>query len=236
MSEVLSFASTGWGTQLLLGLLVTLGLAVPAFLLGSLLGTLAATVRHRGHALSAGTIAVYTTLVRGLPELLVIYLIFFGGEQLLRSITSLVGYNRDFHPDPYVAGLLSLTLISGAYTTEVIRGAFKVLDAGQTEAARAFGWTRTGAFWRIEVPQLVRIALPGLANVWLGTLKDTALVSVIGLTELMRAATVATGSTDLPFYFYGAATVLYLAASAASSLMFKALERHSRRGMRTVTV
>ncbi len=108
MSEVLSFASTGWGTQPLVGLLVTLGLAVPAFLLGSLLGTLAATVRHRGHALSAGTIAVYTTLVRGLPELLVIYLIFFGGEQLLRSITSLVGYNRDFHPDPYVAGLLSL--------------------------------------------------------------------------------------------------------------------------------
>jgi|SRR5579872_241838 len=232
MLELLSFGDRGWGTQLLLGMLMTLALAVPAFALGCLLGTLAAAVRERGRRIASGMVFAYTTFVRGIPELLVVYLIFFGGGQFLRAVVNVFGYEGGYHPGPFISGLVSLSLISGAYATEIMRGAFKALDRGQIEAAHAFGWSRLGVFWRVVFPQLFRIALPGLGNVWLFTLKDTALVSVTGLAELMRAASVATGSTGLPFYFYGAAMFLYLILSAGSNSLFNALERYSRRGLR----
>ena len=224
----------GWGGQLLLGALVTVALALPAFVLGCLLGTGAAAVREKGRGIGPRLVFAYTTLVRGIPELVLIYLIFFGGAQFLDSVARMFGAAGGYHPGPYLAGLVSLSLICGAYATEVMRGAFKALDRGQMEAARAFGWSRFGAFRRIVFPQLLRIALPGLGNVWLLTLKDTSLVSVTGLTEIMRAATVATGSTDLPLYFYGVAMALYLLLSSASHFVFRSLERQSRRGLRGV--
>jgi octopine/nopaline transport system permease protein len=234
MPELLSLS--GWGGQLLSGTLVTIGLAIPAFVLGCLLGTAAAAVREQGRGIGPRLVFAYTTLVRGIPELVLIYLIFFGGAQFLDSTARIFGAAGGYHPGPYLAGLVSLGLISGAYATEVMRGAFKALDRGQIEAAQAFGWSRFGAFRRIVFPQLLRIALPGLGNVWLFTLKDTSLVSVTGLTELMRAATVATGSTDLPLYFYSAAMILYLLLSSGSHLVFGFLERQSRRGLRGVVV
>ncbi|MBS0419913.1 MAG: ABC transporter permease subunit [Proteobacteria bacterium] len=234
MLEPLSFGDQGWGDELLLGALMTLLVAIPTFLLGCVIGTAAATIRQRGHRIASAVVFVYTTFVRGIPELVVVYLIFFGGGQLLGSIAAQLGHPGSYHVGPFLAGLVSLSLISGAYATEVLRGAFKAVDHGQIEAAQAFGWPPASAFLRITAPQLLRIALPGLGNVWLLTLKDTALVSVTGLSELMRAASVATGSTGLPLYFYGAAMGIYLLLSAGSNSIFRALERYTRRGLRAV--
>lgn len=234
MRELLSFGDLGWGDELLMGTLMTLALALPAFIVGSAIGTFAAAIRERGRGIGSAIVFCYTTFVRGIPELVVIYLIFFGGGQLMRTVMSMFGYEGVYNPSAFLAGVVSLSLVSGAYATEVMRGAFKALDRGQIEAAVAFGWSRAGTFRRIIFPQLFRIALPSLGNVWLITLKDTALVSVTGLIELMRAAGIATGSTGLPLYFYAAAMALYLALSAGSGSVFNRLERYSRRGVRAV--
>jgi octopine/nopaline transport system permease protein len=230
--QLLSFGDAGWGDELVVGTLMTLALAAPSFLVGCALGTLAATVRERGHRVGSALVSAYTTFVRGIPELLVVYLIFFGGGQLTRWVAGLFGVGGEFDPNAFLAGLISLGIISGAYATEIMRGAFKAIDRRQVEAAHAFGWSPGGIFCRVVFPQLLRIALPGLGNVWLLTLKDTALISITGLVELMRAAGVATGSTRMPLYFYGAALLLYLLLSSGSNSLFTLLERHTRRGMR----
>lgn len=234
MLELLSLGDEGWGDELLRGAFMTLALAVPSFVAGCIIGTFAAAVRERGRRVSSAIVFGYTTFVRGIPELVVIYLIFFGGGQLMRLVLALFGYQGDYDPSAFFSGLLALGLISGAYATEVMRGAFKAVDKGQVEAARAFGWSRAGTFGRIIAPQLFRIALPGLGNVWLLTLKDTALISITGFVELMRAAGIATGSTAMPLYFYAAALVLYLLMSAASNVLFDLLEHRSRRGLHRI--
>lgn len=232
MLDLLAFGDAGWGDELVRGALMTLALALPSFVLGCIIGTCAAAIRERGRRVSSAIVFCYTTFVRGIPELVVISLIFFGGGQLMRTVRAMFGYGGEYIPGSFTAGLLALGLISGAYATEVMRGAFKGVDKGQVEAARAFGWSRTGTFTRIVAPQLLRIALPSLGNVWLLTLKDTALISITGLVELMRAAGIATGSTALPLFFYTAALVLYLIMSAGSSAVFDRLELRSRRGLR----
>lgn len=234
MFELLSFGDTGWGDELVRGALMTLALALPSFALGCAIGTFAAAVRQRGRRISSAIVFGYTTFVRGIPELVVIYLIFFGGGQLTRTVLAMFGHASEYSPGAFASGLLALGLISGAYATEVMRGAFKAVDQGQVEAARAFGWSRAGTFGRIVAPQLFRIALPALGNVWLLTLKDTALISITGLIELMRAAGIATGSTAMPLFFYAAALALYLIMSAGSNTVFDRLEHRSRRGLRRV--
>ncbi len=234
MSELLAFGDSGWGDELLRGALMTLALAIPSFIVGCIIGTLAGAVRERGRPIPSALIFAYTTFVRGIPELVVIYLIFFGGGQLMRSVLAITGYSGEFDPSAFGSGLVALGLICGAYVTEVMRGAFKAIDKGQVEAARAYGWSNGGTFARIVCPQLIRIALPGLGNVWLLTLKDTALISVTGLIELMRAAGIATGSTGMPLFFYCAALILYLVMSAGTNLVFDRLESHSQRGMRRI--
>jgi octopine/nopaline transport system permease protein len=230
MLELLALGDEGWGDELLHGALMTLALAIPSFVAGCLIGTLAAAWREGGGRIANVIVFGYTTFVRGIPELVVIYLIFFGGGQLLRLVLATFGYHGEYNPSAYFSGLGALALICGAYATEVMRGSFKAVDKGQVEAARAFGWSRSGTFARIIAPQLFRIALPSLGNVWLLTLKDTALISVTGLIELMRAAGIATGSTALPLYFYSAALILYLVMSAGSNAVFDRLEHRSRRG------
>ncbi len=230
--ELLSLGDKGWGDELLIGTLMTLALAVPAFGVGCVIGTVAATVKERGNPFGSALVTAYTSCVRGVPELLVVYLFFFGGGQLMRLVLSAFGYEGEFEPSAFLAGLLSLSVICGAYATEIMRGAFKAIDRRQIEAAQAFGWSRLSLFRRVLFPQLLRIALPGLGNVWLLTLKDTALISITGLVELMRAAGIATGSTRMPLYFYGAALILYLLLSTGSNSVFGFLERRTRRGLR----
>jgi octopine/nopaline transport system permease protein len=175
---------------------------------------------------------VYTTVVRGVPELLVIYLLFFGGNQAVMFVAQVFGYDGYIELHAFTIGMFAVGIISGAYSTEVIRGAVLSVPKGELEAAYAIGMHRGLVFRRILVPQVARFALPGLGNVWQLTLKDTALISVTGLVEIMRQAHVAAGSTRQPFTFYAVAVVLYLLLTSFSNYGFQRAEAWANRGVR----
>jgi octopine/nopaline transport system permease protein len=174
----------------------------------------------------------YTTVLRGVPELLVIYLFFFGSGGAVMWVARQFGYTGYIELDSFTIGVLALGVISGAYSAEVIRGAMQAIPRGQIEAGHAVGMSGITIFRRIMLPQLLRIALPGLGNVWQLTLKDTALISVTALAELMRMAAVAAGSTRQPFIFYITAAVLYLLMTTVSQAGFQWAERRYGRGVR----
>ncbi|NIS07122.1 MAG: ABC transporter permease subunit [Gammaproteobacteria bacterium] len=223
----------GWGDEMLLGALMTMAVAVCSYLLGIVIGTLFASLKLSGFAVFRYVADFYTTVIRGIPELLVIYLVFFGGGTLLRKIASGVfGYEGYIDPPLFVTGMVCIGLSAGAYNTEVIRGAVLAVPVGQIEAAKAIGMSRAKRFWRILVPQVSRYALPGLGNVWQLTLKETSLISVIGLVEIMRSAAVASGSTKEPFTFYLVAALLYLGLTSISNRGFLRAEAWASKGVR----
>ncbi|MCA0417586.1 MAG: ABC transporter permease subunit [Proteobacteria bacterium] len=228
--DLLAFGPGGWGSQILRGTVMTLLIAVLGFLGGNLVGMLLAGARLTGHPLLAWPALVYTTVVRGVPEILVLYLLFFGGGELFRMIGIVMGYGGASSADAFGAGVVAIALISGAYSAEVFRGAIRAIPPGQGEAARAFGMRRLQLFRLILLPQLLRYALPSLGNVWQLTLKDTALISVTGLVELMRITDIAAGSTRMPFLFYSVAILIFLGLTGLSNLAFERAERHFERG------
>jgi octopine/nopaline transport system permease protein len=175
---------------------------------------------------------VYTTIVRGIPELLVIYLLFFGGSNAVMGMAKLFGYHGYIELNAFVIGSVAVGAISGAYSTEVMRGAFLAVPRGQVDAAKSVGMSKLVIFRRILVPQVLRYALPGLGNVWQLTLKDTSLVMVTGLVEIMRQAHVASGSTYSPFTFYVTAALLYLILTTASNRIFYSAENWANKGVR----
>ena len=232
MLELLSFGPNGWGGQLLMGTAMTVAVAVSAFAFGIVVGSLGASAKL-SHSLALNVLAdFYTTIVRGIPELLVIYLLFFGGSGVATSIAAAFGYDGRIDLDAFTIGVLAVGLISGAYSTEVIRGAVQSVPFGQIEAARACGMSRWLILRRVLVPQTLRFALPGLGNVWQLTLKDTALISVTALAEIMRVAHIAAGSTRQSFLFYSVAALLYLALTTVSTTAFQRAERYASRGVR----
>jgi len=170
--------------------------------------------------------------VRGVPELLVIYLLLFGGSGMIMAVAGVFGYSGYVELNAFSIGVAAVGLISGAYSTEVIRGAVKAVPYGQIEAARACGMGRWRILRRVLVPQTLRFALPGLGNVWQLTLKDTALISVTALAEIMRVAHIAAGSTRQSFLFYSVAALLYLALTTVSTTAFQRAERYASRGVR----
>jgi len=178
---------------------------------------------------AAGT---YTTLVRGVPDLILMLLIFFGGQIAINAAAVAVGYTEYIDIDPFVAGVLTIGFIFGAYLTETFRGALMAIPVGQREAGLAFGMSRLQVFWRITFPQMIRFALPGFTNNWLVLVKSTAIVSVIGLTDMMQRAGQAAGATREPFTFYLAAAVIYLALTSFSLLALGALEKRVSLGQR----
>ncbi len=232
MLELLSFGETGWGDQLLQGAAMTLAVAVSAFLLGLAFGSLGAAAKLGGNLALRGVAEVYTTVVRGVPELLVIYLLFFGGSGMVTAVAGVFGYTGFVEINAFTVGVVAVGLISGAYSTEVIRGAVQAVPFGQIEAARACGMGRWLILRRILAPLAARHALPGLGNVWQLTLKDTSLISVTALAEIMRVAHMAAGSTREPFVFYTAAAALYLALTTLSTIVFDRAERRAMRGAR----
>jgi His/Glu/Gln/Arg/opine family amino acid ABC transporter permease subunit len=222
----------GFGWQLWAGAWMTVRVAVAALGLGlgfGILGALAKLSRFRSLRWVAGA---YTTVIRGVPELLILLLLFFGGTILLTRLSSALGTGRYVEVDAFSAGVFALSVVLGAYATEVFRGAILAVPRGQVEAARAVGMSRGLLFRRILLPQVWRFALPGLGNLWLVLLKDTSLVSVVGLDELMRKAYVAAGATREPFTFYLAAAVLYLGLTIVSTVGLQRLERAASRGVR----
>ncbi len=230
--ELLGFGDQGWGDEMVRAGLMTLVLSVTAMLLGLFIGLLGAGAKLSGSAVLRFLGGTYTTVVRGIPELLIIYLLFFGGSGATMAVARVFGYGGYIELNAFTIGTLAIAFISGAYSTEVLRGAFLAVPRGQIEAARACGMSGLLLFRRIMLPQVARYALPGIGNVWQLTLKDTALISVTGLVEIMRQAHVAAGSTRSPFTFFLAAAVLYLIFTTASNQGFRRAENWAERGVR----
>ena len=221
----------GFGVQLAAGTLVTAGLALASLAGGLLLGIAGAVARmSRRRPLRAAALG-YTTAVRGVPELLVVLIVYFGASAAIGRVAALFGVTGFYELNPFLAGVSALSLTFGAYATEVLRGAFLAVPPGQAEAARALGLTRVQAFRHVLLPQAWRSALPGLGNLFLVLLKDTSLVSVVGLDELMRKSAIAVSYTREPFTFYLSAALIYLAMTAFSMAGIQALERRTARGM-----
>ena len=231
--SILSWGDSGWGDEFFFATLMTLAVAGCAFLLGLIIAMIAAAMKlsqHRGLIFFANT---YTTIVRGIPELLVIYLIFYGSSALLMSIASTVFDIHDYIEMPiFLMGVICIGLSSGAYSTEVIRGAVKAVPVGTIEAAKAIGMSPLLRFRRILVPQTMRFALPGLGNVWQLTLKETSLISVIGLTEIVRISQVGAGSEKKPFLFFITGLILFLVLASLSDKGYKLIESRAEKGVR----
>lgn len=231
---LLGWGQSGWGDEMFYGALMTLAVATCSYGLGIVFGSIAASMKLSNWLVLRLLADAYTTIIRGIPELLVIYLVFFGGGAVLRAVArGLFGYGEFIDLPIFITGMICIGLSAGAYSTEVIRGAVLTVPRGQLEAARAVGMGRTLRFRRILVPQVARFALPGLGNVWQLTLKDTSLISVIGLVEIMRQAAVGAGSTKEPFTFYITAFVLYLGLASLSNRGFLRAETWANRGVRT---
>ncbi len=230
--DALGFGPRGWGPALLEGALMTLLVATVALLIGAAIGAAVATAKLSGARLPAALGDVYAAIFRGVPELLIIYFIYFGSSGLLTSLGHALGREGFLGVPPFFAGALAVGAISGAYQAELFRGAFLAIPRGELEAARACGMGRWLMFRRIVAPQVVAFALPGLNNLWQVALKDSSLISVTGLTELMRAAQVASGSTRQPFTFYLAGGALYLILTLFSNRLFDTAERRAERGRR----
>ncbi|MFD2740664.1 ABC transporter permease [Sulfitobacter aestuarii] len=233
MLELFAFGDTGWGDEILQGLAVTVQLALVTLPVGLLIGFLAAGASlSRLRALRFLGFG-YTTILRGLPEILTLFVVYNGVGLLLNALAQWwdpEGGGIEF--SPFAAGVIALGMVFGAFAGEVLRGAFNSLDGGQAEAGRAIGMSQRKIFFRIQLPQLWRFALPGLGNLWINMLKDTALVSIIALSDLMRMTKVAVGVTKQPFTFYLAACLIYWGLCVASELMLAWMERRANRGIR----
>jgi octopine/nopaline transport system permease protein len=231
--ELLGFGVKGWGGVLVAAALMTVAVTLCALLIGAVIGALIAWARLSGN-LAAGMLGIaYTTLLRGVPELLIIYIVYFGGSAIATAIGALLGGEGFMGLPTFVAGALAVGVISAAYQAEVYRGAFLSVGKGEIEAARAFGMAPLLRFRRIIIPQVLRFALPGLGNVWQMSLKDSALISVTGLAELMRETQVAAGSTHQYFVFYVAGGALYLIMTSLSNQVFSAAESRVAKTFRT---
>lgn len=230
---VLGWGDAGWGDEFARATLMTIAVASCAFLLGLLFGVGFAACKLSGSRLLRLIGDVYTTVLRGVPELLVIYLVFFGGGTLLRRIANgLFGYDGYIDLPVFAIGTLCIGLSAGAYSTEVIRGAVLAVPKGQLEAAHAIGMNGWLRFWRVLVPQAARHALPGLGNIWQFSLKDTSLISIVGLVEVMRTAHLGAGSLKQPFTFYITAFLIFLVLAIISQRAFVFAEARANRGVR----
>jgi His/Glu/Gln/Arg/opine family amino acid ABC transporter permease subunit len=212
------------------GALVTIALALLSLALATLLGALGAAGRIGGGRLGQAAVLAYTTVVRGVPDLVMLLLVYFGGQRLVNVVAGWLGFGTT-DLSPFLAGVLALGFIYGAYLTETFRGAYLTIPAGQLDAGRALGLRRFAILWTVSVPQLMRFALPGYANVWQVLVKSTALVSVIGLQDVVGIANDAGKSAHEPFLFFTAVLLVYLAITWVSSQAFQRLERHHGRGM-----
>ena len=222
----------GYGPLLLDGAWLTLRVAFASVAVGLVFGLIGATAKLSNSVIARGAATAYTAIVRGIPELLLLLIIFYGGSLLLQQIWRGLGSNSYVEIQPFVAGTFTLGFVFGAYATEVFRGAILSVPKGQIEAAHAVGMGRLQVLRRVMLPQVWRFALPGLGNLWLVLLKDTSLISVVNLNELMYNSRSAAGATREPFTFFVAAAVIYLAFTIVSMVVLQYSERRAQRGVR----
>lgn len=226
---LLAYGPTGWGDEILAGAWLTVRLALATLPVGLAIGLAVALAKRSDSMLLRGFGEGFSTVFRGLPELLTLFIVYYGGQALLQSAVRLVS-DTPVEANGFVAGMLALGVVFAAYASEVFTAAFNGIPKGQWEAAAAIGLHRWQILRLVILPQLLRLALPGLANLWLVLLKDTSLVSVIALNDLLRMTSVAVGSTKQPFFFYLVACLIYLLFSIVSSFGIGAIERWSERG------
>ena len=219
--EKLIFGDLGWGDEFLIATLMTIIVSICSMGLGIFIAIFAAWAKLTLSKFLNFISNFYTTVVRGIPELLVIYLIFFGGSAVVMKLAKVFGYN----------GYIELNaFISATYSTEVLRAAFLSIDRGQVEAAKTLGLSKFQIFYKILVSQVLRHAIPGLGNVWQVTLKDTSLISVTGLVEIMRQTRISSNVEHSPLTFLITAAFLYLFLTTFSGKFFNYLERQANKG------
>ena len=227
---LLSVGPDGWGKALLQGAGVTISIALATLPFGLALGLLVALGKRSRNIVLRSVATLYTTIFRGIPELLTLYVIYFGLQILLQSLWKASGFPGEFEMSPFLAGMISLGMVLAAFSAEVWLGALNAIQKGQREAAAALGLTTLQAFRLVIFPQLMRVALPGLGNNWMVLLKETSLVSVITLQDTMFIATRANVVTKEPFVFFGAAALIYLFFSVISTMLLDRAEARANRG------
>lgn len=227
---LLSFGPEGWGLALLQGAWVTISIALATLPFGLALGLAVALGKRSRNPLLRMVSTLYTTVFRSVPELLTLYIIYFGIQILVQKLWSSLGFTSQLEMSPFFAGMVALGIVLAAFSAEVWLGALNSIQKGQREAAAALGLTKLQAFRLVVFPQLMRVALPGLGNNWMVLLKETSLVSVITLQDTMFIATRANVVTKEPFLFFGAAALIYLFFSMISTWGFGKLEDRTNRG------
>ena len=228
--EKLIFGDLGWGDEFLIATVMTIIVSICSMGLGIFIAIFAAWAKLTYNKFLKFIASFYTTVVRGVPELLVIYLIFFGGNAVVMKIAKVFGYKGYIELNAFTISVVAIGIISATYSTEVLRAAFLSIDRGQIEAAKTLGLSKFQIFYKILVPQVLRHAIPGLGNVWQVTLKDTSLISVTGLVEIMRQTRISSNVEHSPLTFLITAAFLYLFLTTFSGKFFNYLERQYNKG------
>ncbi|HVJ39891.1 MAG TPA: ABC transporter permease subunit [Dongiaceae bacterium] len=231
---LLAYGDTGWGDELLRGLGLTVQISLCAYLVGFALGLLGAGAKLSSNVWLRRLADLYTTIIRAVPELLLILLLFYSGTSALTALLIGIGFaTEDIQISGFAAAVAALGFIYGAYMTEILRGAIQAVPKGQMEAARAFGMHAPLRFRRILFPLMLRYALPGMGNQWLNITKDSAYITVTGsVVELLSAGANAAGSTKEYLFFYSTTACVFLVLTVASMLALAALEKRLNRGIR----
>ncbi|MDC5552613.1 histidine transport system permease HisQ [Acinetobacter baumannii] len=222
---------SGYGPLLLSGTWMTIQLALLSLLLSVIIGLIGASSKLSNIKALRYIATAYTTLIRSVPDLVIMLLLFYSLQLGLNQITEALQMDQ-IDINPFVAGVITLAFIYGAYFTETFRGAFQSVPRGQIEAAMAYGMTPWQVFHRVLFPQMMRFALPGIGNNWQVLIKATALVSIIGLTDIVKITQDAGRSTMQLFFFSIVAAAIYLAITTVSNLILIWLERHYSAGVR----
>jgi His/Glu/Gln/Arg/opine family amino acid ABC transporter permease subunit len=226
-----SSALLGYCEYLLAGAAITVELAVSGYLLALVVGTTWALARRLRSRIMTGVWRVYASIFMGVPSVLVMFLFYYAGGATLAALLALIGVRVRIDVTPFGAGLAALTVVQGAYAAEVISGAIRNVSRGQFEASRALGIRPYQTWWYVIMPQVARLALPGLTNIWISVLKDTALVALAGLNEIVMRSRTAAGATKEPFLFFTLAALFFIVVSAATLRVSGRLERRLDRGL-----
>ncbi|MDQ0509943.1 ABC transporter permease [Ancylobacter amanitiformis] len=230
--RLLSFGPDGWGDEIARGALLTVELALTTLPFGFALGLAVALAKDSQSRALRAAADTFTTVFRGLPELLTLFIVYYGGQMLFSRVAGYFVEGATIEVNQFLAGVAALGLVLAAFSSEVFLAALRAVPGGQKEAAAALGLSRFNAFRLVVFPQLWRVALPGLSNNWMVLMKDTSLVSVIAINDLMRQTAIAVGVTKQPFFFYLVACLIYLLFSIASSLVLTKAEQRANRGLK----
>ena len=226
---LLSFGPQGWGDEIAYGVLVTICLGLATLPFGLALGFfLALGINAKEPTLQAAA-KIFTTIFRGLPELLTLFIVYYGGQILINLLFQKV-FGIQIEVNSFIAGMIALAFVFSSYASEVFLSAFKGINQGQYEGSYALGLSWFMTMRHIILPQLIKLALPGLSNLWLILLKETSLVSVIGLVDTMRTTGLAARNTKEAFLFFSIACLIYLALTFLSSVGLERIEKRVRRG------